>query len=141
MKRKIIALAALAAASLAGHPALAQTVNTVKAGVIYYQTHEETSGVSGIGVPPGADATVGNATTVLFTYERTVAPNIGVELVLGWPPTIKSQGAGSVAFLGEVMSAKNVAPTLMVNYHFGDASAKLRPPSGSPSGSSGPSFW
>lgn len=127
MKRKIIALAALAAASLAGHPALAQTVNTVKAGVIYYQTHEETSGVSGIGVPPGADATVGNATTVLFTYERTVAPNIGVELVLGWPPTIKSQGAGSVAFLGEVMSAKNVAPTLMVNYHFGDASAKLRP--------------
>jgi len=111
--------------TLAGN-ALAQ-VNTVKAGVIHYQTHAQTSGITGIGVPPGADAQVGHATTVLLTYEREVAPNLGVELVLGWPPTIKARGAGTVSFLGEVLTAKNIAPTLLVNYHFGDASARLRP--------------
>lgn len=127
MKRKIISLAVLAATGLASTHALAQPVNTVKAGIIYYQTHEETSGVTGIGVPPGADATVGNATTVMVSYERAVTPNFGVELVLGWPPKIKAYGAGSVAFLGEVLSAKNVAPTLLFNYHFFEPGAKWRP--------------
>ena len=111
---------------LAGGNASAQ-LNTVKAGAIYYQTHAKTSGISGIGVPPGADAEVGNATTALFTYEREIAPNIGVELVLGIPPTIKAKASGSVAFLGEVLTAKNVAPTVLVNYHFGSPGDALRP--------------
>lgn len=110
---------------LAGN-ALAQA-NTVKAGLIYYQTHAQTTGITGIGVPAGADATVGNATTVLLSFEREVAPNIGVELVLGWPPTITATGAGTVPFLGEVLTAKNIAPTVMVNYHFGDRAAQWRP--------------
>ena len=117
--------ALVGATTLAGN-ALAQA-NTVKAGVIHYQTHARTTGITGIGVPAGADAQVGNATTVLLSFEREVAPNLGVELVLGWPPTIKARGAGSVPFLGEVLTARNIAPTLLVNYHFGDASARLRP--------------
>lgn len=120
-----LAAATLAAFTLSGH-ALAQ-VNTVKAGLIYYQTHAQTTGITGIGVPPGADANVGNATTVLLSFEREVAPNIGVELVLGWPPTITATGAGTVPFLGEVLTAKNIAPTVMVNYHFGDRAAQWRP--------------
>ena len=107
-----LAATLLGATTLAGN-ALAQA-NTVKAGLIYYQTHAQTTGITGVGVPPGADAAVGNATTVLLSYEREVAPNIGVELVLGWPPTIKAHGAGTVPFLGEVLTAKNIAPTLMV---------------------------
>ena len=120
-----LAAVTLATSTLAGN-ALAQ-VNTAKAGVIYYQTHAQSTGITGIGVPAGADASVGNATTLLVSYEREVAPNIGVELVLGWPPTIKASGAGTVPFLGEVLTAKNVAPTLMVNYHFGDRAATWRP--------------
>jgi outer membrane protein len=119
------AATALATPLLAGH-ALAQS-NTVKAGVIYYQTHAHTTGVTGLGVPAGADADVGNATTVLLSIEREITPNIGAELVLGWPPTIKAKGAGTVAFLGEVVSTKNVSPTLLLNYHFGDRSAQWRP--------------
>jgi outer membrane protein len=107
---------------LAAGSASAQ-LNTFKTGAIYYQTHAKTNGISGIGVPPGADADVGSATTLLLTYEREVAPNIGVELVLGIPPTIKAKASGSVAFLGEVLTAKNVAPTLIVNYHFGAGNA------------------
>ena len=119
-------LAVLAIASGLAAPVLAQ-LNTVKVGVIRYQTHAQTNGITGVGVTPGADADVGSATTVVFTYEREVLPRIGVELVLGVPPTIKARGAGSVAFLGEVLSARNMAPTVLVNYHFGDAGDRLRP--------------
>jgi outer membrane protein len=102
--------------------------NIVKGGGIFYQTHSETNGISGIGIPPGADAETGDAWTVLLTYERLVTPNFGIELVLGWPPTIKAKATGSVSFLGEdVLEAKNVSPTLLFNYHFGKDSDTFRP--------------
>jgi outer membrane protein len=126
MQSKLQSLALLAVACL-GHTACLAQLNTVKGGIIYYQTHAQTTGITGIGVPPGADADVGNATTVLLSFERELAPNIGAELVLGWPPTIKAKGAGTVPFLGEVLSAKNIAPTLLFNYHFGDRAAQWRP--------------
>ena len=65
---------------------------------------------------------------MVFTIERALTPNVGVELVLGIPPTVKSRATGSVAFLGDnVLSAKNVAPTVFVNYHFGAPGDALRP--------------
>jgi outer membrane protein len=126
MNHKLQAPALAAILVLASASASAQ-LNVFKIGAIYYQTHAKTSGISGIGVPPGADADVGNATTLLLTYERAITPNIGIEFVLGIPPTIKAKASGSVAFLGEVLSAKNVAPTVLVNYHFGAAGDALRP--------------
>jgi outer membrane protein len=120
----VLVAAVTLAASAA--PALAQS-QTVKAGVIRYDAHSSTNGVTGVGIPPGADAEVGDATTLFFTYEYEVKPNVGVELVLGVPPKITAKATGSVAFLGEVLTARNVAPTLLVNYHFGDKSAALRP--------------
>jgi len=122
---RIIALAAVATATASG-AAQAQD-STLKGGVIFYQTHSRTNGVTGIGIPPGADATVGNATTVLLTYEYALSPNVGVELVLGVPPKIKATASGSVAFLGEVLTARNVAPTLLFNYHFFAPGSTLRP--------------
>jgi len=48
--------------------------------------------------------------------------------VLGIPPTIKAKATGSVAFLGDnVLSAKNLAPTLFLNYHFFAPGDTLRP--------------
>ena len=100
-------------------PAAPTADNVVKLGVTDYDTHSKTNGISGIGVPPGADAEVGSATTAIFVYERLFTPNIGLEFVLGIPPRIKAKATGSVAFLGDdVLSAKNVAPTLLLNYHF-----------------------
>ena len=116
----------LSTATLLAGSALAQA-NTVKLGVIVYQPHAKTSGITGLGVPAGADATIDSATTALFTYEREIAPNMGLELVLGLPPTVKAKASGTVPFLGEVLSAKNVAPTLLLNYHFGAAGSMLRP--------------
>lgn len=117
-----------AAAVLMLGSGLAQAQETMlKFGVTRYDTHARTSGISGIGVPAGADASVGDATTVIFVAERALTPKLGIELVLGVPPKIKSRGAGTVSFLGEVMSARNVAPTLILNYHFGEAGDAWRP--------------
>jgi outer membrane protein len=124
MDRKLIPV--LAAALLAAGAAQAQD-NVVKAGVIRYDTSSKTDGIRGIGVPPGADAVTGDATTVILVLERTLTPNLGAELVLGVPPRIKAKGAGSVAFLGEVLSARNVAPTFLVNYYFGQPGDTWRP--------------
>ncbi len=102
--------------------------NIVKAGAVYYQTHSETNGITGIGIPPGADAETGNAWTLLLAYERMLTPNVGVEAVLGWPPTIPAKATGSVAFLGsDVLEAKNVSPTLLFKYYFGKEGDTFRP--------------
>jgi len=127
MKTTLQSLAVALAAMLATGAASAQN-NVLKFGVTEYTTHSKTNGVSGIGVPPGADAETGNATTVILVYERMVTPNVGVELVLGVPPRIKAKATGTVAFLGDdVLSAKNLAPTLLANYHFGAPGDTWRP--------------
>jgi outer membrane protein len=127
MKLRLTILAAGAVAVMTTGSAFAEGL-TFKTGAIRYNTHSKTNGISGIGIPAGADAQVGDASTVVFTIERALTPNVGVELVLGIPPTVKSRATGSVAFLGDnVLSAKNLAPTVFVNYHFGAPGDALRP--------------
>ena len=123
---RLLVLAAVAACALAHAPAQAQS-QTVKLGYIYYDPHSKTNGITGIGIPPGADADVKGAGTLVFTYEVEVKPNVGVEFVLGLPPKIKAVATGPLAFLGEVLEARNVAPTVLVNYHFGSAGDTWRP--------------
>jgi len=119
--------AAALACALATSAAMAQS-NVVKFGVARYTTHSRTNGITGIGVPPGADARTGDATTLLLEYERLLTPNLGVELALGIPPRIKARATGSVAFLGDdVLSARNVSPVLLLTYHFGAPGARWRP--------------
>jgi outer membrane protein len=125
--RKVQTLAGAAVLGLCCAATQAQD-NTFKTGLILYDTHSQTSGIQGVGVPPGADAETGDATTLILVYERMINPNFGIELVLGIPPTITAKATGTVAFLGDdVLSAKNVAPTLLVNYHFGAPGDTWRP--------------
>ncbi len=127
MNSKTRKIAAWALLSLVASGVAQAQESVFKFGVTRYQTHAKTTGITGIGIPPGADAAIGSATTALVTYERLVMPNIGIELVLGIPPKIKATATGSVAFLGPVLEAKNVAPTVLVNYHFGQPSDTFRP--------------
>jgi outer membrane protein len=126
LERPVIANLALAAAVL-GAPVQAQET-MIKLGVIRYDTHARTNGISGIGIPPGADASVGDATTLVLTAERRFGGRYGAELVMGVPPRIRADASGSVAFLGPgVLSARNVAPTLLFNWHLGQAGDRWRP--------------
>ena len=119
------------AAALAGGAFAVQAQDNVfKIGATRYDTHAKTNGIEGIGVPPGADVKVGDATTAILVYERLFGPNFGAELVMGIPPTIKVEAAGSVEFLnatGTVLSVENWAPTLLFNYHFFEPGATWRP--------------
>ena len=132
---KIISTLALAALALASGAVQADGIadgnNVFKLGVTRYDPHSRTDGITGVGVPPGADADVGGATTVIFVYERlltSLSPNVGLEFVLGVPPRIHAKATGSVSFLGDdVLSAKNVAPTLLLNYHFFGPDATICP--------------
>lgn len=127
MNKQFPVIAVAVGALLAGGAVQAQD-NIVKAGLIRYDTSSRTSGIKGIGIPPGADAETGDATTVIAVFERMLNPNLGVELVLGVPPKVTARATGSVAFLGDnVLSARNVAPTLLVNYYFGAAGDRWRP--------------
>jgi outer membrane protein len=126
---RALALSAVAAATSAG--ALAQDSilekSIFKVGIARYDTHSKTSGISGIGIPAGADAKTGDATTIILNYEYMATPQFGIEFVLGIPPKITADGSGSIAFLGEVVSARNVAPTLLFNWHFGEPADRWRP--------------
>jgi outer membrane protein len=125
--RATMAAMAAMATQLACGAASAQD-NVVKIGITEYTTHSKSNGISGIGVPAGADAKTGNATTVVLVYERMLTPNLGAEIVLGIPPKIQADAAGSVAFLGDnVLSARIVAPTFFVNYHFNAPGDTWRP--------------
>ena len=89
---------------------------TVKVAVTRIVNHSSTNGVSGVGVPPGADAVAQDATAVTFTIERMLTPNFGAELALGIPPRVRAEASGSVAYLGkDVLSAETLAPTVFIN--------------------------
>lgn len=127
MKSKL-AMGAVASLALFAAAGASAQLNVVKLGISEYTTHSRTNGISGVGVPPGADAETGNATTIALIYERMITPNLGAELVLGLPPKIKAKATGSVAFLGDdVLSARNVTPTFLLNYHFGAPGDTWRP--------------
>ena len=133
--RTRLALVAAAAALASG--AVTAQDNVLKAGVTRYDTHSKTSGLATEPAVPtlaGSDARTGDATTVILVYERLLTPNVGAELVLGWPPRIDAEATGPLAGLTQqlgisntILSAKNVAPTVLVNYYFGDPSNAWRP--------------
>lgn len=129
MNLKARVFGAAIVAALAGNAVQAQD-NVVKVGVTRYTTHSSSSGLTATPpvFPGSADAETGDATTLLFVFERSLTPNLGIELALGVPPRISAKGTGAAAALGdELLSAKNVSPTLLVNYYFGDAANALRP--------------
>ena len=118
----------LAAGTSATAQETAAPLNVIKVSASYYDTTGNAENVSGIGVPPGGDVTINGSWTAIFTYERMFTPNIGLELVIGIPPTTTADAAGSISFLGNnILSAKAVAPTLLLNYHFGTPEDKWRP--------------
>lgn len=69
----------------------------VKLGITRYDTHSKTSGISGIGVPAGADAVTGDATTVILVIERTLTPNDRFGARAGRPAQDQGAGRGHLA--------------------------------------------
>jgi len=110
-------------------------LNSVRAGLYYVSFHVSATDVSGPYIPPNSGLNLGlkDVTTAYFAYVRTLSPHWGVELTLGLPPVTTTVGkgpptVGSVPYNGqELLTARWLAPSLLLEYTFLDESAPLRP--------------
>lgn len=85
--------------------------------------------------PSGVSLKVDSQSTLFFSLARDINPNVEVELALGLPPTHDVRAELSPALPpnvqklnGQVIAkVRQIAPTLFVNYKFGEASSAFRP--------------
>ncbi|GAB2477240.1 outer membrane beta-barrel protein [Comamonas humi] len=75
---------------------------------------------------PGSGADVKSATTLGLNVHYFLTDNWAIEGVLGVPPKIKIEGAGTLAPIGELGSARLYAPSVLAKYFFGNADDKFR---------------
>lgn len=74
----------------------------------------------------GSGASVKHATTLGLNVHYFITDNWAVEGVLGVPPRIKLDGAGTLAPIGELGNARLYAPAVVAKYFFGEANDKFR---------------
>lgn len=131
MKFSKIWVAALALTAIASG-AHAQKAGdwVVGAGALLYAPQDSTTPLSFVSPVqreiPGSGANVGNATTLGLNLHYFLTDNWAVEGVLGIPPKIKIDGAGTLAPLGELGSARLYAPSVLAKYFFGNADDRFR---------------
>lgn len=131
MKHSRIWVAAMALTAIAGG-AHAQKAGdwVVGAGALLYAPQDSTTPLRFVSPVqqeiPGSGANVRNATTLGLNVHYFLTDNWAVEGVLGVPPKIKLDGAGTLAPLGELGSAKLYAPSVLAKYFFGNADDRFR---------------
>ena len=138
MKHTLLSASVAAALALgASGSALAQAT-TLKLGVLNAEPNSSATAISGPFTPVDAlSLKVKSKSTLFFSAARDFADNWEAELALGVPPThdvaivvLKPAAVpGSAAALDGAIGAKvrQVAPTLFVNYKFGDKNSSFRP--------------
>jgi len=107
--------------------------NNFRLGAYYITYDTQADDLRGPYVPPGVGIKLKDVITPYFAYVRRLNPHFSVELALGAPPLTKTYGKGP-AKLGsvpyndqEIVTARWLAPTLLLNYTFFDESVRLRP--------------
>ena len=75
---------------------------------------------------PGSGSSLGSATTLGLNVHYFLTDNWAIEGVAGIPPRLKLSGAGTLAGIGELGTARLYAPSLLAKYFFGNPDDKLR---------------
>jgi outer membrane protein len=135
MHKKIVTLAVSAALALAASGAQAANAgpNDLRVGMYFVHFESEASDISGPFTPPGLGLHVDNLETLYLGYVRSFSSHLQVELAFGWPPLTKTEGRGpaalgSVPYSGQrIATARWLSPSLLLEYVFGSANARLRP--------------
>jgi len=107
--------------------------NSLRAGAYYiwYDTHGDD--LSGPYVPTGVNIKLKDVITPYVAYVRRLSEHFSAELAFGAPPLTKTVGKGpatlgSVPFNGQtIVTARWLAPSVLLNYNFFGDSAALRP--------------
>jgi outer membrane protein len=76
---------------------------------------------------PGSGATVDDSDTLGVTATYFFTDHIATTAVFGVPPKFHLTGTGSLAGLGQIGSAYEWSPTLLLKYFFNDAQSPFRP--------------
>jgi outer membrane protein len=107
--------------------------NSVRLGAYYVWYDTSADDLSGPYVPAGVNLKLKNVVTPYFAYVRTLTDHFAVELAIGAPPLTKTVGKGP-ATLGsvpyndkEIVTARWLAPTALLQYVFFDDSVRFRP--------------
>lgn len=134
-------LLALACAALAAPAAQAQDGNnTFRIGYTEVQPHSSATDATGpflLHPQSGVSLSVKNKSTLFFSYARKLDDRLEVELAMGLPPThdVTAQLNPAIVpgyivsgFQGQTIAKiRQFAPTVFLNYSFGDSSSALRP--------------
>lgn len=129
---------ALAGAALLALCGTASAQWTVRGGVTHIAPNSSATDAVGPmlpGPPSGISVDVKNQSTLFLSVARAINPNMELELALGYPPThdVNARIAASLpphiaAFNGQKLAeVRQIAPTLFLNYKFGDADSQWRP--------------
>lgn len=140
MKTLTLLCSALALASAATTASAQAQKNIFRFGVTHVEPHASASDATGpflLGPPSGVSLDVKNQDTAFFSYARTLDDRFEVELAMGLPPkhdVTARLNPGIVpghiysAFQGQTIARiRQVAPTLFLNYKFGEANSTWRP--------------
>jgi len=107
--------------------------NSVRLGVYYLTYDTKADDLSGPFVPAGVNIKLKDVTTLYAAYVRTLSDHFVLELAMGAPPLTKTVAKGpatlgSVPFNGQtIVTARWLAPTLLLQYVFLDDSYRFRP--------------
>ncbi len=107
--------------------------NTFRLGEYWVFYHVYADDLSGPLVQPGLGVTVKDVQTPYVAYLRRLSTHFTVEVAFGVPPLTKTYGKGpatigSVPYNGQqLISARWLAPSVLMEYVFLDDSYKLRP--------------
>jgi outer membrane protein len=128
----LVALSALGVIGTTGAHAQSASDIQVSAGWMHFAPQDSSGpfNVTALGqtvTRQGASASVSDADTFGLTLQYFVSDHIAVEAVTGVPPKFHLQGEGTLAPLGELGTAREWSPTLLLKYYFLSPQSKFRP--------------
>ena len=138
--KKLLPLGALMALACLGQAAQADDNNIVRLGVTNINPHSSATDATGpflLQPDSGVSLSVKSQTTLFFSYARKLNDTLELELALGSPPThdVTAKLNPNIvpgyivsAFQGQTIAQiRQIAPTVFLNYKFGEPSSRLRP--------------
>ncbi|MDX3907763.1 MAG: OmpW family outer membrane protein [Pigmentiphaga sp.] len=132
MKHRIT-LAVLGAAWAAVAQAQSAGSNVIGAGWFHLEPQDSSKPLTIVGPAavagqvPNTGASISNADTVALTYTRFFTDHVAAELVMGVPPRFKLDGEQALGPVGQLGSARQWSPAVVVKYFFGPPDRAFRP--------------
>jgi outer membrane protein len=130
LQKRLVAVAALMTSMAAHGQSAGDFVTNV--GWLHFALQESSKPltVNALGTSltaAGSGASVDNADSLGLTATYFITDHIATTAVLGIPPKFRLTGTGSISGLGQIGSAYEWSPALLLKYFFNDATSNLRP--------------